>query len=325
MAAKTPPTLHATPPIRTVKTLSMAIPFTKPIVSPMTKRAETIFAAELCDLLRNQSSFLKNVSHAIPSIGAIPGTIHIHIVDGTKNGSPTQVAVVRFRHASHTEREMVFIIVRGSGVALREKWLIENVCEPTNMVQTRGIPTKDGNPILVHKGVLRGYRSVQPELRKIVQTCPAKTNIVIAGYGFGGAIANIAALDLVNRNRSDPYHVDIPIRLLTFSAPQYFANAVFHKSLRDMVPRYSAYSRAWDPVARMSSMDKIYSPPMRGTIWIHDNVTPKSTHHTRETVTIAPPARVALGCWPLCCGCGPRDDPGDHDIGRILGHLRIIV
>ena len=323
MAAKVPTPVDGTSPKPAPKSSSIPTPPTDFVVSPMTFKSETIFTAEICDLLRDQESFVSNVTRKVHSIGAIPESVCIQIVDGTKNGSPTQAAVVRFRHASHRAREIVFIAVRGSGVSLREKWLMENDCDPTNMVQTRGIPTgKDVDAIQVHKGVLRGYRSVQLELRKIVQSCPAKTNLVIAGYGFGGAVANVAAMDLANRNRCDPYHVDIPIRLVTFSAPHFFANRTFHNALRVLVPRHSSYSRAWDPVSRMKTMNALYSSPVRKTVWIHDNITPKSARYTRETVSIGPPARVAIGCWPLCCGCGPHDDPEDHDIGRILSHLR---
>jgi len=328
MDAKVPPTLEAVPPKPEPKTQPVIKAPTRVIVSPMTQKAETIFAAELCGFLRDQVSFVDNINRDIHTVGAIPETVHIQLLDGTKNGSPTQAAVVRFRHASHTDREMIFIAIRGSGVALREKWLMENDCEPTTMVQTRGVPKiyipgKGFDDIRVHKGVLRGYRSIGAELRKIVQTCPAKSNLVIAGYGFGGAIANVAALDLVNRNRSDPYHADVAVRLVTFNTPQYFANKVFHNALRSLVERYTAYARAWDPVSRMGPMNKIYSLPIRPTTWVHDDINPRSTHPTRETYTVAPPARVALGFWPLCCGCGPRDNPEDHSIGKILGHLRI--
>ena len=323
MDAKVPSTIEAVPPKPEPKSQPVIKAASRIIVSPMTQKDETIFAAELCGFLRDQVSFVDNITRDIHTVGAIPETVHIQLLDGTRNGSPTQGAVVRFRHISHTAREMIFIAIRGSGVALREKWLMENDCDSTNMVQIRGVPGKGVSERQVHKGGLRGYRSMSSELRKIVQTCPAKTNLVIAGYGFGGAIANVAALDLVNRNRSDTYHADIAVRLVTFNAPQYFANKVFHNSLRTLVHRYNAYARAWDPVSRMESTNKIYSLPVRMTTWIHDDINPRSTHPTRETYTIAPPARVAFGFWPLCCGCGPRDNPEDHSIGKILGHLRL--
>jgi hypothetical protein len=323
MDAKVPSTIEATPPKPQPKAP------TQVIVSPMTTKDEVIFAAELCGFLREQSSFVENVTRNLHSVGATSETVRIQLLDGTKNGSPTQAAVIRFRHASHTDREHIFVVVRGSGVALREKWLMENDCEPTNMVQTRGLAKtyvagKYSGVIQIHKGVLRGYRSVESELRKIVQTCPAKSNLVITGYGFGGAIANVAALDLVNRNRSDPYHADIAIRLVTFNAPQYFANKVFHHSLRSLLENHSAYARALDPVSRMVSMNKSYSLPIYMTTWVHEDTNPRSVHPTRETRSVAPPAGAVTGFWPVCCGCGPQDNPEDHSIGKILGHLRIV-
>ena len=297
------------------------------MVPPMTNKEVTKFTAELCSFMCNQQSFATKTKEALRIIGAIHDTIRIHIVDGTRNGEPTQAAVIRFRHTSDGTREHMYVVIRGSGVAMREKWLVENNSEPTNMVQTRGMPIAyvcGAEDIRVHKGVLRGYRSIQNTVRSAIRKCAPMTRVVITGYGFGGAIANVAALDLANRNRFDPYHADIAMCLLTFGSPLWFANKTFHVSLRRLVPKHTAYSRAWDPVPRMKSTSKEYSLPQIATTWIHDrNNTSTQTpeRETYETHSVAPPARVSCGFWPLCCGCGPRDNLDDHCIDKIMCHL----
>jgi hypothetical protein len=300
--------------------LSAPIQMMSPI---MNRRTETIFSAELCDLLKEPSSFTQNVSRAFDTIGALPGTVRIRLLDGTKNGSPTWAAVVHFRHLANSNKETIFVVIRGSGDTLREKWLMEHDCEPAKMSQTRGVPMIGTNQsrhrnIWVHRGVLRGYRSIQMGLRDIVKKCPAQTKLVITGYGFGGAIANVAALDLANRNHMDPYHADIQIRLVTFGTPHYFADHTFHSLLMALVSQYTSYSGAWDPITRMSSKDSLFTRPLRPTIWLH-----RSERNIYETRSITLPMRVTMGCWPLCCGCGPRDDPVDHNIQIILNHLRV--
>lgn len=291
------------------------------VISPMTPTQENILAGKLCDWLKDTETFTKNVICGMTTIPTVPGSTVIQLVDGTRNGASQQAAIIRFRHQAHASRERIFLVVRGSGMAAREAWLMKNDAEPVPMSQIlTGTRIDTATPILVHKRVLRAYRSIESEFRKIVRDCPAKSTVLVAGYGMGGAVARIAAMDLATRNRSDPYHTNLPIRVITFGAPQWFANKSFHTALQSFISGDTSYAGAWDPIPRLLSAHKTYVRSSVPTIWVHDNDSSESS--TRETISVSPPSRMVYGCWPLCCGCGPREDSYDHSIQYILAHLK---
>lgn len=314
--------MELTPVVKTETKPEIVLPKMK-IVEPLSRHKQDTYGAELCAWFRDSKTFVENVRKSLDEIGAVLSTVNIRLLDGTRNGGNTHAAIVRFRHNSSDVKEYVFVVIYGSGIVGREKWIIENNAEPvvmSNMTDCVLVGVSKDREILVHKGILRSYRSIQKDIRKIVSDCSAKTEMILCGYGVGGAIARVAALDLMIRNKMNPHHVTIPIRVVSFSSPQYYANTNFHTVYKLLVNDDIGYSMAWDPIPRLRSPNSTYIQTRVLTRWIHAEHPHKGRY---DTMSISPPKRVAMGWFPLCCGCGPRDDSEEHDIGKILSYLRI--
>ena len=293
------------------------------IVEPLSRHKQDTYGAELCAWFLDSKTFVENVRKSLGEIGAILSTVNIRLLDGTRNGGNTHAAIIRFHHVSNESKEYIFVVIYGSGIVGREKWLVENNADPvvmSNMADCALVGVTKDKEILVHKGILRSYRSIQKEIRNVLRDCPAKTEMILCGYGVGGAIARVAAFDLMIRNKMNPHHVTIPIRIVSFSSPQYYANSNFHAVYKLLINDDTSYSMAWDPIPRLRSPNSTYTQTHVLTHWIHAEHPHKGRY---DTISVTPPRRVAMGWFPLCCGCGSRDDTEEHDIGKILSYLRI--
>ena len=91
--------------------------------------------------------------------------------------------------------------------------------------------------ITVHTGFANSYRAVRTEVldavKEILQGHPDRT-IVLTGHSLGGAIANLAAMDIVEGGLRKASQVD----LITFGAPKVggrsFVSAMAAKKFRTL-------------------------------------------------------------------------------------------
>jgi hypothetical protein len=288
--------------------------------SPLTKKEEDILAADMCIWLKNTETFVENTTKGLCDFGAIDDSIKIIMLDGSTNGENIKGAIVQYRHTSFEPREHIILVLRGSGDVAKEISEAEKNAEPTVMC-LNAVSKRSTEYTEVHKGYLRKYRAIQSRIRDVIRRCPAKSQLIITGYGVSGAVARIAAVDLAYRNRIDPYHTNIPIRLITFNAPQYVGNKSFNERLDYLITDDVAYAGAWDPVSRIKPINSRFMRSPEETKWVHTDPRPDALGKTYETVHSKPPRKTFMWCIPVICG--EHEIASEHDIGRMLGHLRV--
>jgi hypothetical protein len=162
----------------------------------------------------------------------------------------------------------------------------------------------------VHSGLLRGYRSIQAEIRKAIRETPATSTVIFGGYGTGGSIAQLAALDNVVRNIRDPYHRTLPIECCVFNSPR-VGNRLFVRKFEMMVRTNERWVTGGDEISALPVSKKYHHT---GHVRVFNTSTLKL-----ETKPKWEGRRLGEGC--LWWGWRPVKE--DHDIGKILAYLRV--
>ena len=261
---------------------------------------------------------IPSIEHALLICGYDLAYSKIKAVDGIKNGESVQAVIIQTKHSKIVKNHTwLFIIIRGSGMVEKEKWILEQRPELVPMVLDDDfyyppMVTCLGKirKLKVHSGLLRGYRSIQAEIRKAIRETPATATVIFGGYGTGGGMAQLAALDNVIRNIRDPYHRTLPVECCVFNSPR-VGNRLFVRKFEMMVRT----SERW-----VSGFDEISALPVS-----------KKYHHTGQ-VHLFNPTTLKLEVKPKCEGhrvgegClwwSFRPVTEHHDIGKILAYLRV--
>lgn len=264
------------------------------------------------------SELIPSIEHGLSACGYDLAHSKIQAVDGIKNGESVQAVIIQTKHSKIVKNHTwLFVVIRGSGMVEKEKWILDQRPELVPMVLDDDFYYP---PIVsclgkirrlkVHSGLLRGYRSIQAEIRKAVRETPATATVIFGGYGTGGAIAQLAALDNVIRNIRDPYHRTLPVECCVFNSPR-VGNRLFVRKFEMMVRT----NERW-----VSGADEISALPVN-----------KKYHHTGQVHLFNPTTlkldikkkheghRVGEGClW-----FGWRPVAEHHDVGKILAYLRV--
>ena len=276
---------------------------------------EVLFCAKLCSYLQDPSTCCSHVITMMSDAKEfVVDKTHMTLVDGVHSGEDAKALILEHRRKEDHGLHQVTIAFRGSGNVDKELWLLNRMAEPENLYLD-GAPGDLGFAVPVHKGLLRMYRSIESKIREVIRRCPPRSRIVMTGYGTGGALARIAALDCAWRNRMDPYHLNNPFRVVTFGTPAFAGRQMRMLLHRAGVTDDVNLAGALDPVARWNSSPRKIRwilPPVETTGWIYWDIIGGSV--MKPSVTI--PSIKTWGFWTV------PNDPKEHDIGRIISHIR---
>lgn len=278
-----------------------------------------LFLANVCTAFKTiDDGFIPIIEHSLVSCGYDLTQSKIKAVDGIKNGESVQAVIIQTKHSKIVKNHTwLFIIVRGSGMVDKEKWILDQRSELVPMILDDDfyyppIVTCLGKirRLKVHSGLLRGYRSIQADIRKSIRESPATTTVIFGGYGTGGAISQLAALDNVIRNIRDPYHRTLPVECCVFNSPR-VGNRLFVRKFEMMVRTHERWVSGMDEISALPSSKKYHHT---GHVHLFNPTTLK-----HEVKDVMEGNRVGQGC--LWWKWRPIND--HHDVGKILAYLRL--
>ena len=165
-----------------------------------------------------------------------------------KDGESTRAGILLFRKNSHGDGDII--------LAFHGTQDMSDVKVDLNfpMMATNSIGLKEG---YAHQGFLQRYMESRESITDILQLFASeiakdkRLNVMVTGHSLGGALAQIAAIDL-NNNILPTLHKNANIELITFNAPRAFdftAAAGFNKILGDKTIRLW---RSHDPVSAVA-------------------------------------------------------------------------
>ena len=271
---------------------------------------EILFCANVCSLLTNIDTVGEKVADLVEKQDFLTKFTKIRSIDGITSGENAQALIIHCRYPDNMNVHNIYVVFRGSGMFEREKWIMDN--RPELMKMMLNGPFQPEN-IMVHSGLLRMYRSVQMELRRIAKEAPPLTRFIMSGYGTGAALARLAALDIAWNTRLDPYRLDAIVKTITFATPV-FANKEFQELSKSICKGGDiSIAGAEDPLCHIPVIDTRFRCCDK-TRWIK-----QLTVGSGEVYSINPPIKRSWGIFKL-----PLDIK-DHGIERILIHLRTLV
>jgi hypothetical protein len=278
-----------------------------------------LLLANVCTAFKDLDSVIDGTTHALKICGYDLTHTKIHGIDGIKNGESVQALIISTKHSKIVKNHTwVFVVIRGSGLVEKEKWILQQRPELVCMTLDDDdyyppVPTNCFGKIrrvMVHSGLLRGYRSIQADIRKSIREAPATSTMIFGGYGVGGAIAQLAALDNIVRNIRDPYHRTLPVECCVFNSPR-VGNVIFKRRFEIMIPVAERWIYGNDEISALPVSNQYYHT---GHLHIIDPITLKPSYKEKSEGR-----RVGSGC--LFWGWTPEKE--HHDVGKILAYLRI--
>lgn len=280
---------------------------------------EVLFCAKLCSYLQDPSTCCSHIVTAMSDATefVVNKTLLIQ-VDGVHSGEDAKALIVEHRRKDDPGLHQVTVVFRGSGNVEKEFWLLNRMAEEPEFLTLERAPGDPPFDVPVHRGLMRMYRSIETKIREVVRRCPPRSRVVMTGWGTGGALARIGALDCAWRNRLDRYHLNIPFRIVTFGTPAFAGRQMMPLLNRAGVRDDVNFAGALDPVARWNHTPKKVkwlTAPVGTTGWLYWDSERGSVMKPSYSV----PVIKSWGLWKV------PDDPREHDIGKIISHLRSVL
>jgi len=147
----------------------------------------------------------------------------------------------------HTQERFGFLIVseqasvlafRGTGSA--EDWVSDFISQQTSYRPVRGAG-------LTHKGFTDIYMSARSNIYELIQQAPVDRPLYLTGHSLGGALATLAALDLVHNS---PFGSPI---VYTFGAPR-VGDPTFVRNYNAAVDSHFRFQNEFDIVPHLPTL-----------------------------------------------------------------------
>ena len=150
----------------------------------------------------------------------------------------------------------IVVLFRGATLTQHDSFGKDQLLKELGVTSTEyeHVPSSSGHPNLVHEKIYRAYQAfetaLETALRRILKKMqPSLPHIYFTGYGVGGALATLAALDFVVK-RDDLRQIDfmnIPASLYSFGSPRVLSSKTHQNLYRSRLVSSFAVVHRDDP------------------------------------------------------------------------------